>query len=169
MGTTTNTGRGCRLDRTTPLVSKHSEAFKNPESGLYTTTVADDNLRAALGLGKDTSDAEMMHQSTNERRWGRNSDKSYRDKVCSGTRRDMRGGVKAQPGKAAAWRISWTMPSNTGERDGAEETGGEDDSVDGAPGVLEGGRDSKRSHGVYEEGVGGAREGGRRGEVGATA
>jgi len=92
-------GTWVQIGQNHAFVSKHSEAFKNPDSGLYTTTVADDNLRAALGLGKDTSDAEMMQQSTNERRWGRNSDKSYRDKVCSGTRHDMPRWCKGPAGK----------------------------------------------------------------------
>jgi len=92
-------GQWVQIGRNHAFVSKHSDAFKNPESGLYTTTVADDNLRAALGLGKDTSDAEMLQHSTNERRWGRNSDKSYRDKVCSGTRHDMPRWCKGPAGK----------------------------------------------------------------------
>ena len=92
-------GTWVQIGQNHAFVSKHSEAFKNPDSGLYTTTVADDNLRAALGLGKDTSDAEMLQQSTNVRRWGRNSDKSYRDKVCSGTRHDMPRWCKGPAGK----------------------------------------------------------------------
>ena len=92
-------GTWVQIGQSHAFVSKHSEAFKNPDSGLYTTTAADDNLRAALGLGKDTSDAEMLQQSTNERRWGRNSDKSYRDKVCSGTRHDMPRWCKGPAGK----------------------------------------------------------------------
>ena len=92
-------GTWVQIGQNHAFVSKHSEAFKNPDSGLYTTTVSDDNLRAALGLGKDTSDAEMLQQSTNERRWGRNSDKSYRDKVCSGTRHDMPRWCKGPAGR----------------------------------------------------------------------
>ena len=92
-------GTWVQIGQSHAFVSKHSEAFKNPDSGLYTTTAADDNLRSALGLGKDTSDAEMLQQSTNERRWGRNSDKSYRDKVCSGTRHDMPRWCKGPAGK----------------------------------------------------------------------
>ena len=92
-------GTWVQIGQNHAFVSKHSEAFKNPDSGLYTTTVADDNLRAALGLGKDTSDAEMLQQSTNERRWGRNSDRSYRDKVCSGTRHDMPRWCKGPAGR----------------------------------------------------------------------
>ena len=43
-------GTWVQIGQSHAFVSKHSEAFKNPDSGLYTTTAADDNLRAALGL-----------------------------------------------------------------------------------------------------------------------
>jgi hypothetical protein len=44
-------------------------------------TAADDNLRAALGISKDTSDSEMLMKSLDQRKWQHASDHAYREKA----------------------------------------------------------------------------------------
>jgi hypothetical protein len=55
-----------------PLHRGDNYAFVSKQSGndgTYTTTAADDNLRAALGISKDSTDSEMLMKSLDQRKW----------------------------------------------------------------------------------------------------
>lgn len=83
-GKTVEYGQWIQLGDNYAFVSKNSGG-----DGTYTTTAADDNLRAALGISKDSTDSEMLMKSLDQRKWQHASDHIYREKVCRGSKHDM--------------------------------------------------------------------------------
>lgn len=85
-----SSGRNIEYGQWVQLGDNYAFVSKNSGTdGTYTTTAADDNLRAALGLSKDTSDSEMLQKSLDQKRWQHSNDHSYREKVCRGSKHDM--------------------------------------------------------------------------------
>lgn len=87
----TGSGKNIEYGQWIQLGDNYAFVSKKPTGadGTYTTTAADDNLRAALGISKDSSDSDMLMKSLDQRKWQHASDHTYREKVCRGSKHDM--------------------------------------------------------------------------------